>query len=79
MRPGTAQIWPEPGPRTRRLGWRRHRREVVQERLEREHDLSLILSAPSVRYRIVMNDDSEVWIDNKEIYEKALGFVRNVM
>ena len=28
--------------------------DVVQERLEREYDLSLILSAPSVRYRIVL-------------------------
>jgi Membrane GTPase LepA len=41
---------------------------VVQERLEREYDLSLILSAPSVRYRIVLNDDSEVWVDNPTFY-----------
>ena len=32
--------------------------DVVQERLEREYDLSLILSAPSVRYRIVLNNDT---------------------
>jgi len=42
--------------------------DVVQERLEREYDLSLILSAPSVRYRIVLNDDKEVWIDNPSFY-----------
>ncbi len=42
--------------------------DVVQARLEREYDLSLILSAPSVRYRIVLNDDSEVWIDNPSFY-----------
>ena len=42
--------------------------DVVQERLEREYDLSLILSAPSVRYRIVLNDDKEVWIDNPTFY-----------
>ncbi len=42
--------------------------DVVQERLEREYDLSLILSAPSVRYRIVMKDGSEVSIDNPALY-----------
>jgi GTP-binding protein LepA len=42
--------------------------DVVQERLEREYDLSLILSAPSVRYRIVLNSDKEVWIDNPTFY-----------
>ena len=42
--------------------------DVVQERLEREYDLSLILSAPSVRYRIVLNNDKEVWIDNPSFY-----------
>src|SRR4026208_2081804 len=42
--------------------------DVVQARLEREYDLSLILSAPSVRYRIVLNNDKEVWIDNPSFY-----------
>ena len=42
--------------------------EVVQERLEREFDLSLILTAPSVQYEIVMNDGSTEVIDNPALY-----------
>jgi len=42
--------------------------EVVHERLEREFDLSLLLSAPSVRYRIVLSDGEEVWVDNPSYY-----------
>jgi GTP-binding protein LepA len=42
--------------------------DVVQERLEREYDLSLILSAPSVRYRITLSDGTLVEVDNPAFY-----------
>ena len=42
--------------------------EVVQERLEREYGLSLILTAPSVRYRLLMSDGTEATIDNPALY-----------
>lgn len=38
--------------------------EVVQERLEREFDLSLVLTSPSVRYRITFNSKEQTEIDN---------------
>ena len=38
--------------------------EVVQERLEREFDLSLILTVPSVNYHVFLNDDSMIEVDN---------------
>lgn len=42
--------------------------EVVQERLEREYDLSLILTAPSVRYELLYNDGTTLFIDNPALY-----------
>jgi GTP-binding protein LepA len=47
--------------------------EVVQERLEREFALSLILTAPSVQYQIVMNDGLEMTIDNPALYPDPSG------
>ncbi len=38
--------------------------EVVQERLEREFGLSLILTVPSVRYKIYKSDGEELIIEN---------------
>jgi len=42
--------------------------EVVQERLEREHGLSLLLSAPSVRYEVVLSNGDLLQIDNPSLF-----------
>ncbi len=38
--------------------------EIVQERLEREFELNLITTAPSVIYRVVLEDQSVLEVDN---------------
>jgi translation elongation factor EF-4 len=38
--------------------------EIVQERLEREYNVDLIVTAPTVVYRCVMLDGSEINVDN---------------
>lgn len=38
--------------------------EIIQERLEREYDLDIIVTAPSVEYEILLRDDSTLLIDS---------------
>lgn len=45
--------------------------EVVQERIEREFNLSIILTAPSVRYKIHLNSGETLEIDNPLEYPDA--------
>lgn len=53
--------------------------EIIQERLEREYDIDLITTAPTVIYRVITTDGAELKVDNpaylpavndiEEIYE----------
>jgi len=38
--------------------------DVIQERLQREFDIGLVISAPSVKYKLVMKDGSTIDVDN---------------
>jgi GTP-binding protein LepA len=38
--------------------------EIIQERLEREFNLDLVTTAPSVIYKVVKTDGTELWVDN---------------
>ncbi len=38
--------------------------EIIQERLEREYDLDLVFTAPSVEYQITLTDEREIVIDS---------------
>jgi GTP-binding protein LepA len=42
--------------------------DVVQERLKREYGLSLILSAPSVRYHMTLTSGEPLAVDNPSLY-----------
>jgi len=42
--------------------------EIVQERLEREYNQSIIMTVPSVRYRYHLQDGSTLEVDNPQYY-----------
>jgi len=42
--------------------------DIVQERLEREYDQSLIMTMPSVRYEFLLTDGTTMAVDNPQLY-----------
>jgi len=50
--------------------------EIVQERLEREYDLSLVTTAPSVVYRVITVKGEELLIDNPAKLPPTQGIER---
>ncbi|HEV2326189.1 MAG TPA: translation elongation factor 4 [Terracidiphilus sp.] len=49
--------------------------EIIQERLEREYELDLITTAPSVRYKISLTDGSEIEVDNPSRWPEPTNIV----
>ncbi|MDX1501905.1 MAG: elongation factor 4, partial [Thermoanaerobaculia bacterium] len=50
--------------------------DVVQERLKREYDLSLLLSAPSVKYKIDLEDGESFEIENPAFFPDPANIAR---
>jgi GTP-binding protein LepA len=50
--------------------------DIVQERLEREYNLSIILSVPSVRYRFTLKDGGIIAVDNPAYYPNPISIVQ---
>ena len=50
--------------------------EIVQERLEREFNLSLLNTAPSVRYQVHLSEEESLEVDNPSKYPEASKVLR---
>ena len=51
--------------------------EIIQERIEREYDLDVLFTAPSVEYEVLLHDDTVVTVDSPaELPEE--GFITEV-
>ena len=53
--------------------------EIIQERLEREYDLDLVTTAPSVVYRITKTDGEVVYVDNPTNYPTLISMAEEPM
>ena len=51
--------------------------DIIQERIEREFNLDIITTAPSVIYKIEKKDGSEVFIDNPSEYPSVDEIIHN--
>ncbi len=49
--------------------------EVIQERLEREFDLELVTTLPSVIYKVIKTDGSTVMVDNPHNYPDVVSIM----
>lgn len=47
--------------------------DVIQERLQREFDIGLVISAPSVKYQLTLRDGSEVEVDNPSYWPDPMS------
>lgn len=47
--------------------------DVVQERLQREFDIGLVISAPSVSYKITLKDGTELEVDNPSYWPDPMS------
>lgn len=47
--------------------------DVIQERLHREFDVGLIISAPSVKYKLQLRDGSEIEVDNPSYWPEPMS------
>ncbi len=53
--------------------------EIIQERLEREFNLSLIATSPTVGYRVTMMDGQLITVDNPAKLPSQYGFIEEPM
>ncbi len=51
--------------------------EIINERLEREFDLDLVTTAPSVEYKLTLTDGVEMFIDNPTNYPDPVRIERS--
>jgi GTP-binding protein LepA len=47
--------------------------DVIQERLQREFDIGLVISAPSVKYKLKLKDNSEIEVDNPSYWPDPMA------
>src|SRR5690606_38859813 len=50
--------------------------EIVQERLERVHDLDLVTTAPSVDYKVWLTSGEQIEVDNTSMLPEPTGIER---
>lgn len=47
--------------------------DVIQERLQREFDIGLVISAPSVSYKVTLKDGKEIEVDNPSYWPDPMS------